>query len=334
MSKVTINDTSVSNNTTYYHITTKIPLRTLTALRRYSEFDELVQGLCDQLGINTKDFPYLLPPKSSIFTKNTAATVADRKLKLAQFLNQLIQDREIQNLLLLHDFLQLPVKFQFTSSLLSHKDDSITDLVISDYKAIDSGKWLEYLRLFKSHISQLKTQYEDDTNINNKFGIRSKLQLIVLPNLTKLIKALESLYKNGQVDESELQRRRLLVKELNSEVTQLNLKIESGGDTGSKKTLMGSGKRVFGAPLATPQETKETLPLSNQELLQHQVQIHKDQDQELLELRKLIARQKEIGMTINQEVEEQNELLDSLNDQVDQTTEKLRGARKKAKQVL
>lgn len=342
MSRVTVTGTSTNNNVTFYHITTKIPLRTLTVSRRYSEFTELVYNLCDHLGIDAKDFPYKLPPKSSIFTKNNASTIEERKLKLGEFLNELINDREIQNLSALHEFLQLPVKFKFTSNLLNNKNDTISDLIISDYKAIDNTKWLEYLRLFKSHVRQLTNTFNQEHNINNKFDIRNKLLLIVMPNLTKLIKCLDYLYKHHQIDDDELQRRKLLVKELNNEITQLNSSIESGNsqthnvgdsDTSStKRSLMGA-KRVFGSPLP-PQETKETLPLSNQELLQQQVQVQHNQDNELLELRKIIARQKEIGMTINQEVEEQNELLDSLNEQVDHTTDKLRLARKKAKQVL
>ena len=59
-------------------------------------------------------------------------------------------------------------------------------------------------------------------------------------------------------------------------------------------------KRVLGGAV---KETPETLPLNNKELLQHQVQIHQNQDKELDQLRVLIARQKQIGELINAEVE-------------------------------
>ena len=86
-------------------------------------------------------------------------------------------------------------------------------------------------------------------------------------------------------------------------------------------------KRVLGGAV---KETPETLPLNNKEL-QHQVQIHQNQDKELDQLRVLIARQKQIGELINAEVEEQNEMLDRFNEEVDYTSSKIKQARRRAK---
>ena len=90
-------------------------------------------------------------------------------------------------------------------------------------------------------------------------------------------------------------------------------------------------KRVLGGAV---KETPETLPLNNKELLQHQVQIHQNQDKELDQLRVLIARQKQIGELINAEVEEQNEMLDRFNEEVDYTSSKIKQARRRAKKIL
>ncbi|EGV61674.1 hypothetical protein PSN45_000357 [Yamadazyma tenuis] len=337
MSKViTINSTSVSNNTTYYRIDIKIPLRSLTVSRRYSEFDDLLKTLSQSLGIDSKDFPYKLPAKSSIFTKNSASTISERKQGLEDFLNALVADRELQNIPSLHEFLHLPVMFKFSPSMFKSKDSSIGNLVISDPQSIDSTRWLEFLRLFKSNVNKLMETYNEDPSINNKINIRSKIQSIVKPNMVILAQRLDELYSSGTIEEQEYQRRKLISKELTHEIEGLYDVIEGGSKPStnvsdfSKRSLLDS-RRVIGA---RPVETKKTIPLNNRELLQHQIQIHRTQDQELEGLRKIIARQKEIGLTINQEVEEQNEMLDSLNDQVELTTDKLRHARNKAKNIL
>lgn len=333
---ITINDTTITNGTTYYQINIKIPLRSLTTIRRYSEFDELARSLCNTLGIDISDFPYKLPPKSSYFTKNSASTIEERKGSLEDFLNLLVNDREIRNLAPLHDFLQLPVKFKFTSNLLNNKSDTITDLVIADISDIDPLKWLEYSRLFRSHINKLIEKFNLESNVSAKHDIRNKVLNIVKPNLIKLKTRLVQLYNASTINETEYQRRLLLLKELEHETNAMVLVIGPqatipGSFEQSDIKKGGSGRRVLGFQ---PVETEKTIPLNNQELLQQQIQIHEDQDQELNELRKIIARQKQIGMTINQEVEEQNELLDSLNEQVDSTTNKLRSARNKARNVI
>lgn len=330
---VTITGTVPNNNTTYYKISIKVPLRQIQVERRYSEFDDLLKDLADCLGISIGDFPYKLPPKSSIFTKNSSTTILERKKGLETFLNNLVSDREIQNLLPLHEFLQLPIKFQFTSNLLVNKNNEINDLIIHNEAAIDSMKWLEYLRLFKSHVNRLMESFNQDPSITSKLDIRTKLQKIVIPNMSLLSNRLEGLRSEGAIAEEEYQRRKVNFKELGHEISALNelLVSKNNNQDDQKSSLLRSSRRVLGGQ---PTETKETLPLSNQELLQLQIQIHRQQDQELEELRKIIARQKDIGLTINQEVEEQNEMLDQLNDQVEHTSDKLRAARRKAKQIL
>ena len=86
--------------------------------------------------------------------------------------------------------------------------------------------------------------------------------------------------------------------------------------------------------LGKASETNDTLPLNNQELLQQQIQIHKNQDQELYELRKLIQRQRELGELINTEVEEHNELLDGFEHEVENAAAKVKSARLRARKIL
>lgn len=73
-----------------------------------------------------------------------------------------------------------------------------------------------------------------------------------------------------------------------------------GGASNRKPARSG---RVLG------KETERTRELDNQGLLQLQRQTMDDQDQDLEELRKIVARQKELGIAINGELQVQNDLL-------------------------
>ena len=54
-----------------------------------------------------------------------------------------------------------------------------------------------------------------------------------------------------------------------------------------------------------------------------------EQDVHLSQLTTILARQRQLGLAINQEIAEQNEMLDDLTTAVDQTGSKLNAAKKK-----
>ena len=74
-----------------------------------------------------------------------------------------------------------------------------------------------------------------------------------------------------------------------------------------------SSRRVLGAPLP---ETERTRELDNQGVLQLQKQFIKEQDQDLESMLKTVSRQREIGQAIQQEIIIQNEMLESLDQDV------------------
>lgn len=338
---ISIPTTSVSkDNVVYYNVNIKMPLRSSSVLRRYSEFTRLVDQLCYEIGINNKDFPYKLPLKASIWSMtNKNAVVSERQIELTSFLNQLLKDKDLQNHPLVHDFLQLPASFKVTSSMFERKgkDASITELIIPDAQAIDSHKWLEYSRLFKYHINDLRDSYNTAGNISMKVDIRDKINKIIKPNLAQLSGSLTNLLNNQMIDKREYNKRQVLLESLKTDLDELFGELDAlNSKNSNKQTLFSNSRRVLGGANTADnaKETNETLPLDNQELLQLQLQIHLQQDQDVAQLRKLIQRQKEIGQTINTEVEEQNELLDQFNEDVDKTTDRLQVARKKARNIL
>ncbi|KAL1928324.1 hypothetical protein VTP01DRAFT_2680 [Rhizomucor pusillus] len=96
-------------------------------------------------------------------------------------------------------------------------------------------------------------------------------------------------------------------------------------------TTIGTG-RAFGAAAAAQKKAKETeitRGLDNDGLLRYQQQIMEDQDQQVEQFSALLARQKQIGLAIGDELEVQNQILDELDGDVDRTALKLKFANKK-----
>lgn len=75
-----------------------------------------------------------------------------------------------------------------------------------------------------------------------------------------------------------------------------------------------SGRRVLGAPA---KETERTRELDNEGVLQLQKQIMKEQDEDVVDLTKVVRRMKEMGIQINQEIVEQNAMLALLDEDVE-----------------
>ena len=93
-----------------------------------------------------------------------------------------------------------------------------------------------------------------------------------------------------------------------------------------KKALVGAQPkqgRVLG------KETARTRELDNQGVLQLQKQLMEDQDVDVEELRKIVARQKELGVAINNELEVQNEMLKMVDEDVTRVQGKIEIAKKR-----
>lgn len=318
MDIITIPSTTIKNSTTYYHIAIKLPLRSLSTEKRFLEFEELHASLSKELGINPSDFPYSLPGKRLKWLSNSASTVELRRNDLSIYLNNVVRDKEIQNSPILLRFLNLPVNFKFNVGLFKPE---VTDLQ-ADPDSINEDNWLEIVRKFKAELSLLS---EPKETFEDRLERRTKISKSLQPCLSNLSTTLHRL----NIDSKEKIRREGILRDLKSELDRL-IRTSLTKESEAKPFTAVEGKRVFGKP----RETKETMLLDNKELLQQQVQIQKDQDQELEQLLRIVQRQKQIGEAINTEVEEQNEMLDQFEEEVHDASEKLRGARRNAKKIL
>ncbi|KAL2350884.1 hypothetical protein BJ546DRAFT_922738 [Cryomyces antarcticus] len=98
----------------------------------------------------------------------------------------------------------------------------------------------------------------------------------------------------------------------------------------SSSTLAPPTRRVLGAPAP---ETARTRELDNAGILQLQQQILAEQEDDVLDLGRVVRRMKEMGIQINDELAVQNQLLDLLDDDATRVADKIGVARKRIKKI-
>jgi regulator of vacuolar morphogenesis len=98
---------------------------------------------------------------------------------------------------------------------------------------------------------------------------------------------------------------------------------------------MHDTQKLVGLPKPKPsgrilgKETAETRELDNTGVLQLQKQKMADQDLNVEELRKIVQRQRELGVAINNELEVQNDMLRMVDEDTDRVQAKMEVAKKR-----
>lgn len=330
MSIISIPEYLDVSGTIYYRVRVNLPLRSISVEKRYTDFVELVSTLSGELGLSSNDFPYTLPPKSGVFG-NKKRIAEQRQLQLCEFLMRVVKDRDLQNRTSVHRFLQLPKNFKFSRDLFDDEENKFNDekfLIDDNDSGIEKDQWLAYFRVVRSSVSKLN----QSKSLSAQAESRERIKKYIQPNIEKLTRSLTHLSDSGAIDKHELSSRTTKLIQLQNDIEDvLSIKHDLSRETEAGIRLMG---RVFGKPDAgAAREVERTIGLDNKQLLQQQQQIHVQQDQEIEQLRKIIARQRLIGQAINQEVEEQNEMLDRFSEEVDNSSDKLRNARTRAKKI-
>ena len=312
------------NGSTYYQINVKLPLRSYTIKKRYSDFDNLVKTLCHHIGINRKDFPYTLPAKR-IHWLNKSNVVEERKQEFTRFLNNMLLDSSLRNEPEFLLFLQLPKNFKFQHRPQIDENGEGGDL------------WYDVYRSLKNQLLEELNSLKSGQGNTNTVRLKERIHKNYQPTINDLA---NSAAANNKENKQEMMKRKLYISQVQSLVTQIEnfKKPNSWGETDSNGNSNGNGsRRIFGGASggsAHVKETDDTIALTNQELLQHQLQIHQNQDKEIEQLRVSIAKQRQIGEAINAEVEEQNSILDQFNEEVENTSDKVQQARRRAKKIL
>lgn len=303
--------------------------------RRFSEFWELKKKLEKEFNA---ELPYELPTRKFGLWKRSAvdlAVIEERKVQLAKFLRDMLNDSfdtKWKNSSHVTKFLKLPANW----SSGNNRDTSDNVEQEQELNLMDPTQWMISFKDSKTFLEQSK---QSGSAHSSKVLMQLRLALY------NMEVALKQAHKANEVGTSEYERRTNLLLLLKRDVNEMALTQNGSGAPGKsgedeeqirsalfpevantrspKKPL--AGRRRFG-------ETTETEPLSDQQLLQLHKTKMEEQDQELEEIRKIVLRQKNISLEMNQELAQQNDLLDLLDNDVNGTATKLQMANRKAKQ--
>lgn len=345
--EIAVPDTQNSNTTkpyTIYNITLRLPLRSFTVQKRYSDFIALHETLTSQADATP---PASLPRKSwfSRTTSNPQLT-EERRKGLEHYLRTINEasDTRWRNTSAWRTFLNLPsTTASANSSTATGLHSALTGPGVGGAPISDPTIWLDCHRDLKAQLHDARlhlTRRDQATKAQEQHDSSAQAKRFLV-KAGSLISALDQGLKDGRgggekLGEGELRRRRDLVQSARKEKEGLEnllnaMAAKSKLDTTvatvqQKQALVGTQLkqgRVLG------KETARTRELDNQGVLQLQKQLMQDQDLDVEDLRKIVARQKELGVAINNELEVQNEMLNMVDDDVTRVQGKVDIAKKR-----
>lgn len=189
-------------------------------------------------------------------------------------------------------------------------------------------------KLFREIMEQL-TMRDSEPKTSKVYASLSANIRLRMKQYTREVQQLKSKVeeasKSKTITFEEAERRTRQVEQLQSRDIQLQKLYDPRAKDYalSRASLLKSGSSAFadGGTTSWAADEDDEKPLDVQvtvnDLMSHQEQVLKEQDKNLEELCKVIVRQKEIGQTINNEVNHQNEIIDDLADHMERTDESL-----------
>jgi len=358
--EITIPNTTLSHTSpphTVYHITLRLPLRSFTVPKRYSDFSTFHSTLISQTNAPP---PAPLPSKTWFSrTISNERLREDRRRGLEQYLQAINEsdDGRWRTSPAWRAFLNLPTAVASTGNgsmnTSTRLHTAITDPASTNAPITDPTLWLDYYRDMKNHLHDARLQLsrrdqETTPQKQHESSAQAKSRLV---RAGTMITTLDDGLKNlGRGDNSsgsqatstlgggEIRRRKDLLINARKEKdgledllhamatkSRLDHAVASIQD---KEVLMNAGNATGdGASNGrrTParagrvlgKETERTRELDNDGVLQLQRQMMQSQDENVDELMKIIIRQRELGTQINEELEVQNELLKLADEETD-----------------
>lgn len=356
--EISIPNTTVSGSSkpyTIYNITLRLPLRSFTVQKRYSDFLDLHSGLTDQVGSPP---PTTLPAKSWFSkTVSNPELTEERRRGLETYLKTIneIDDSRWRTTSVWRAFLNLPSSFaNQTSTKAGALHSVISGPGGGGAPITDPVIWLDCHRDLKAQLqdARLNLTNRDQASTPQKqheASAAAKSHLVKAGSLiTALEEGLSNIQKAGdggwggqKLGDGEIRRRKDLIASakkdrdglenlLNAMATKskLDSAVASMQET---QNLIGTKPKAGGRVLG--KETAETRELDNEGVLQLQKQKMADQDLDVEELRKIVQRQKELGIAINQELEVQNEMLRMVDEDVDRVQGKINIAKRRVGKI-
>ncbi|CAI6497807.1 Vam7p [Saccharomyces cerevisiae x Saccharomyces kudriavzevii VIN7] len=272
--------------------------------KRYSEFWRLKTQLEKQIG---SPIPYDFPEKPSVLDKmwqrryDDPEMIDERRVGLERFLNELYNDRfdsRWRDTKIAQNFLQLS-KAKASQEEPKQRQD-----------AADEIRWDELIRDVKLDLDE----ESDDT-----------------PSVRRVLRARTKLHKLRERLERDVQKKSLPGTEVTRRAALLRSLLKECDNIGVANTTQDRG-RLLGVAAAETSSNTDSQGRTNNDLQQGQVQMVRDQEQELVALHRIIQAQRGLALDMNEELQTQNELLTALEDDVDNTGRRLQMANRKARQ--
>ena len=352
---------------TQYHVVLQLPLRKHEIKKRYTDFTNLHDALVSQ---TNQAPPAPLPPKSWLRrTVNNESLTEERRQGLEKYLKSIVEadDARWRSSSVWRSFLNLPSG----NSTLS-ANGSLTGTTSQKQQGIaDPNQWLEVHRDLKTQVQaarqQLK-QREAATTAQQQHALAAEAKASLVRAATSIAQLDEGLRRisaaskgdeagwggSSKLGEGEIRRRRDLLGAARKEVEGLegvlrSMASKSAGSSSGAVTQTGAVAsagdkdalwkgteaakpkgRVLGGPL---KETERTRELDNSGVLQLQQQIMEEQDEDVLSLGKTVAKLKDMGILINEELEVQNAMLGMVEEDAGRVQNKIDVARSRIKKI-
>lgn len=329
---------------TAYRIDIQAAVRQWHVWKRYSDFTQLHAQLTQTFPQDT--IPVHLPNKR-IFppTFNAPTKVEDRRQGLEDYLRTLLRckDDRWRTTSIWQDFLVLPTKTSVVEFDWLDEHDQLK-ILIRDIRS------LVHMRNHQAQDAMMQCEVKAKKQL---MTLTARLQMLQTA-LTKIdvsegeLRRREDLVSDLKVERDVLVQ---LVNAPRQDVVRTAIvkpqppsqtpQQANYGDIGFDKPLHRAATaatlsppvkkkvaagRAFGSALLQRQQQKETEAtkgLDNQELLHYQSQMMKDQDMHVEQFTHILSRQKELGLAIYDELDNQMDVLDSLDGQVDHVQTKL-----------
>ncbi len=348
--EISIPNASISNSPkphTVYNITVRLPLRTLTVQKRYSDFVALHSTLTAQAGASP---PGSLPQKSWFSsTVSNPQLTEERRKGLETYLQKINQaeDHRWRDTSAWRTFLNLPSTVSSKSSLASGLRNAISGSA-SGNPITDPVVWLDHHRDLKYQLHEArlyitKRDQAASTQAQHECGAQAKKCLV---KAGTMIGSLEQGLKNLAADawgseklgEGELRRRRDLVESAKREKEGLENLLaamitkshvdKAVASAQQKQDLVGgaASSKALGGGRVLGRETDRTRALDNEGVLQLQKQLMQEQDEDVMVLGQAVRRQRELGIAIQEELQVQNEMLGMLDEDVTRVQGKIKVA--------
>ena len=362
-STVTLSD---SKAYTAYHVTLQLPLRKHEIKKRYTDFVNLHNELISQTG---EAPPAALPAKSWLRrTVNNEGLTEERRQGLEKYLRSIIgsDDARWRSSSAWRSFLNLP---SGTSTINAEGKLSSSRRPSTAGGIKDPNEWLDVHRDLKSQIQSARQQLKQreaatTAQSQHSLSAEAKASLVrAATSITQLADGLKSIADASKGDDAgwggakrlgdgEIRRRRDLLSAAKKEVEGLegvlrsmatkNTNTTSAINTGAVATTSDKeglwkgtsaakpSGRVLGGPL---KETERTRELDNAGVLQLQQQVMEEQNEDVMALGKTVAKLKDMGIMMEEELTIQNEMLGLLEQDTDRVQGKVDVAKRRIAKI-